>query len=165
MYQHRGTGRSVPFATSHMIGRENKRTNNKAMLLDRKNSGAAGYQGPVKIDHRRGAGLLKGKGYIPIDMRLPLPPTPGQDKIVKGNKGESVCLLSIFVAFSCFLLHTLGGVCFSLPLAGSVETSEIFAFGFTPPIKKLLQSIILSHCNISVYFLGLHRNGSWHAPV
>ena len=45
--------------TSHLIGREDKRTNNKTTRLDTKKNGAAGYPGPVKIELRKGAGLLK----------------------------------------------------------------------------------------------------------
>ena len=33
-----------------MIGRENKRTNNRTMLPALKNNAAAGYKGPVKIE-------------------------------------------------------------------------------------------------------------------
>ena len=36
---------SASFATSHIIGRENKRTNNKSILLYIKNNGSADYQG------------------------------------------------------------------------------------------------------------------------
>ena len=52
-------GRPAPFAKSHIIGRENKRTNNKTMRLDTKNHGAAGYHGPVKIELRTAAGTLE----------------------------------------------------------------------------------------------------------
>ena len=55
-------GRLSLFPTSHIIGRKNKRTNNKAMLLD----GKTDYQGPVKIELRAGASLLL---YIP-DLSL-----------------------------------------------------------------------------------------------
>ena len=51
-------GRPAPFASSHIIGREDKRTNNKTVRRDAKNNGAAGYQGPVKIEVLgQGAGL------------------------------------------------------------------------------------------------------------
>ena len=51
-------GRPVSFATSYMVGREDKKTNNRAMLPTLKNNAAAGYQGPVKIKLLKGAGLL-----------------------------------------------------------------------------------------------------------
>ena len=51
-------GRPAPFATSYMVGRENKRTNNKRMIPTLKNNAAAGYQGPVKIELLKSAGLL-----------------------------------------------------------------------------------------------------------
>ena len=44
----RSKGRPAPFATSYMVGREDKRTNNTIMLPALKNNAAAGYQGPVK---------------------------------------------------------------------------------------------------------------------
>lgn len=47
-------GRLSLFATSHFNGRENKRTNNEAMLLDVKTD----CQGPVEIELRTGASLL-----------------------------------------------------------------------------------------------------------
>ena len=43
---------------SYMVGREDKRTNNRTMLPILKNNAAAGYQGPVKIELLEGAGLL-----------------------------------------------------------------------------------------------------------
>ena len=54
-------GRPAQFATSYMIGREDKRTNNRTMLpsLTLKNNAAASYQGPVKTELLKGAGLLK----------------------------------------------------------------------------------------------------------
>ena len=60
---HKGTtgdesGRPGPFAKSYMVGRENKRTNNRAMLPTLKNNAAAGYKGPVKTELLKGAGLL-----------------------------------------------------------------------------------------------------------
>ena len=45
------------FCTSYMVGREDKRTNNKTMLTTLKNNAAAGYQGPVKIELLKGTGL------------------------------------------------------------------------------------------------------------
>ena len=51
-------GRPAPFATSCMVGRGDKRTNNRTMLPALKNNAAAGYQGPVKIELLKGAGLL-----------------------------------------------------------------------------------------------------------
>ena len=44
------SGRTAPFATSYVIGREEKRTDNRTMLPSLKNNAAAGYQGRVKID-------------------------------------------------------------------------------------------------------------------
>ena len=41
-----------------MADRENKRTNNRTMFPALKNIAAAGYQGPVKIELFKGAGLL-----------------------------------------------------------------------------------------------------------
>ena len=51
--------RPTSFATSFMVGREDKRTNNRTMLPTLKNNAAAGYQGPVKIELLKGAGQLK----------------------------------------------------------------------------------------------------------
>ena len=44
-------------AASYMCGREDKRTKNRTMLSTLKNNAAAGYQGPVKIEVLKGAGL------------------------------------------------------------------------------------------------------------
>ena len=41
-----------------LVGREDKRTNNRTMIPTLKNNAAAGYQGPVKIELLKGAGLL-----------------------------------------------------------------------------------------------------------
>ena len=41
-----------------MVGREHKRTNNRKMLPTLKDNAAAGYQGPVKMELLKGAGLL-----------------------------------------------------------------------------------------------------------
>ena len=41
-----------------MVGREDKRTNNRTILSTLKYNAAAGYQGPVKIELLKGAGLL-----------------------------------------------------------------------------------------------------------
>ena len=49
--------RPAPFAPSYMVGPEDKRTNNRTMLPTLKNNAAAGYQGPVKIELLKGAGL------------------------------------------------------------------------------------------------------------
>ena len=51
-------GRPAPFATSYMVHRKDKRTNNRTMLSTLKNNAAAGYQGPVKIKLLKGSGLL-----------------------------------------------------------------------------------------------------------
>ena len=45
-------------ATFYMVNREDKRTNNRIMLPALKNNAAIGYQGPVKIELLKGAGLL-----------------------------------------------------------------------------------------------------------
>ena len=59
------TGATV--ATSHIIGRKNKGTNETT--LHRKNNGVAGYQGPV-IDFRKGASVLtQPVSFIPIHDR------------------------------------------------------------------------------------------------
>ena len=41
-----------------MVGQKHKRTNNRTMFLALKNNTAAGYQGPMKIELLKGAGLL-----------------------------------------------------------------------------------------------------------
>ena len=51
-------GRPAPFAASYMVGRENKRTNNRTMLRALKTNAAADYKAPVKIE------LLKGEGVL-----------------------------------------------------------------------------------------------------
>ena len=51
-----------------MVGREDKRTNNRTMLSTLKNNAAAGYQGPVKIELLKGAGLLQ--PLIVVDTKL-----------------------------------------------------------------------------------------------
>ena len=51
-------GRPAPFATSYLVGREDKRTNNRTMFPALKNNAAAGYQGPVKVKVLKDAGLL-----------------------------------------------------------------------------------------------------------
>ena len=50
--------RPATFVTPDMVGREDKRTNNRTMLSTLKIDGAARYQGPVKIELLKGAGLL-----------------------------------------------------------------------------------------------------------
>ena len=58
---------------SYMVGREDKRTNNRTMFPALKINATAGYQGPVKIDLLKGAGLLRsypvssGLSYKSID--------------------------------------------------------------------------------------------------
>ena len=42
----------------HMVGREDKRTNNRTMFPALKNNAAAGYKGPVKIELSEGEGLM-----------------------------------------------------------------------------------------------------------
>ena len=44
-----------------MVGREDKRTNNRTMFSALKNNAAAGYQGPVKIELLKSTGLLQKK--------------------------------------------------------------------------------------------------------
>ena len=54
--------RPAPFATSYMVGQEDKRTNNRTMLSAPKNNAVAGYKtykGPVKIELLKGADLLR----------------------------------------------------------------------------------------------------------
>ena len=46
--------RPAPFATSYMIGRENKRTNIRTMCPVLKNNAAAGYNGPVDLQLLQG---------------------------------------------------------------------------------------------------------------
>ena len=61
------SGRPAPSATSYMVGLKNKRTNNRTMLPTLKNNAAAGYQGSVKIELLKGAGLLlQLEGYSPV---------------------------------------------------------------------------------------------------
>ena len=43
---------------SYMVDREDKRKNKRTMLPTLKNNAAVGYQGPVKIELLKGAGLL-----------------------------------------------------------------------------------------------------------
>ena len=52
-------GQPVSFATSYMVCREEKRTNNSTILLALKNNEPAGYQCPVEIVLLKGADLLK----------------------------------------------------------------------------------------------------------
>ena len=52
-------GRPAPTAMFYMVGRKNKRTNNRTMLPAPKSSTAAAYQGPVNIELLKGAGLLQ----------------------------------------------------------------------------------------------------------
>ena len=49
------SGRPATIATSHMVVREDKRTNNRTMLPALKNNAAC--QGPVKIELLKGTGL------------------------------------------------------------------------------------------------------------
>ena len=61
-------GRPAPFVNSFMVGREDKRTNNRTMLSTLKNNAAAGYQGPGKIQLLKGAGLLQ--PLIVVDTKV-----------------------------------------------------------------------------------------------
>ena len=47
---------------SYMVGREDKRTNNRTMIPTLKNNAAASYQGPVKKELLEGAVLLHFRG-------------------------------------------------------------------------------------------------------
>ena len=49
--------RPAPFATSYMVGREDKRAKNRTMFLASKNA-AEDYDGPVKLELWKVAGLL-----------------------------------------------------------------------------------------------------------
>ena len=51
-------GRPAPCAMSYVVGQEDKRMNNRTILPTLRNNAAAGYQGPVKIELLKGAGLL-----------------------------------------------------------------------------------------------------------
>ena len=57
--QLKNVGRPSPFATSYIAGKEDKRMNNRTMLPTLQNNASAGYQGPVKIELLKSAGLLK----------------------------------------------------------------------------------------------------------
>ena len=46
--------RPAQFAMSYMVGRENKRTNNRTMLPALKNNAAAVYNGPVNLQLSQG---------------------------------------------------------------------------------------------------------------
>ena len=50
--------RPTLFAMSCMVGREDKRMNNRTMLPALKNNAATDYVGPVKFELLMGAGLL-----------------------------------------------------------------------------------------------------------
>ena len=52
-------GGTTPFATSYMVGLEDKTKNKQNNAPNPKNNAAVGYQGPVKIELLKGAGLLK----------------------------------------------------------------------------------------------------------
>ena len=65
-------GRSAPFATSYMVGREDKRTNNRTMLPTLKNNTAAGYESPVKIELLKGARLLFSFAQLGPVVRKPI---------------------------------------------------------------------------------------------
>ena len=51
-------GRPAPFATSYMVGREDKRTNDRTMIPTPKNNEAASYKGPVKTELFKVEGLM-----------------------------------------------------------------------------------------------------------
>ena len=48
---------SAPFSRSYIVGRDNKRTNNRTMMPAL--NAAAGHQGPVKIKLLKGVGVLE----------------------------------------------------------------------------------------------------------
>ena len=52
-----------------MVGKEDKRTNNRAMLPTLENNAAAGYQGPVKMKLLEGAGVLGKTAYQKVVLR------------------------------------------------------------------------------------------------
>ena len=52
-----GEGRPAPFSTFYMVGREDKRANNRTMISTLKHNAAAGYQGPAKIKVLKGGGV------------------------------------------------------------------------------------------------------------
>ena len=49
------------------VGREDKKTNNKTMLPKPKHNAAAGYQGPMKTEILKGAGLL---GFFGLNCKI-----------------------------------------------------------------------------------------------
>ena len=51
-----------------MVGRKNKRTNNRTMFPTLKNNAAAGYKGPVKIELLEGTGLPSLRTYMNFIM-------------------------------------------------------------------------------------------------
>ena len=50
--------RPALFATSYMVGREEKRPNNRTMFPNVKKNAAAGYESPEKIEMLKGVALL-----------------------------------------------------------------------------------------------------------
>ena len=56
-----------------MVGQVDERTNNRTMFPALKNNAAADYQGPVKIELLKGAGLL-GFCATSIEIRVPFLP-------------------------------------------------------------------------------------------
>ena len=66
------TGRPPLSATSYMVGREDKRTKNRTMLLTLKNNTTAGYEGPVKKELFKGEGLLDQTKDITFSFRISL---------------------------------------------------------------------------------------------
>ena len=49
-YKFKLAGGKASFATSYMVGQEDKRTNNRTMFPTLKYDAAAGYKDPVKIE-------------------------------------------------------------------------------------------------------------------
>ena len=54
-------GRPASFATFYMVGREDKRMNNRTMFPVLKSNAAAGYKRPVPIELLNGTGLISYK--------------------------------------------------------------------------------------------------------
>lgn len=57
-------GQPALFAMSYMVSWENKKTNKRTMLPTLRNNAAAGYQGPVKIELLKCAGLLATQALV-----------------------------------------------------------------------------------------------------
>ena len=51
-------GQPAPFTTSNMVGREDKRTNNRMMLSESQSNAAAGFKSSVKIKLLKSVDLM-----------------------------------------------------------------------------------------------------------